>query len=472
MVLRLLAPPILLIIWLCGCPLHLCNTHRQARCCSTSYCRHSALSCSFVGSCLLMADRVVAGRPPDPRQPGSGCVELGHHEHVSLTKASLGVWRLKHALTGERVRIEVKEGEQAPRLHIDGASGFAFGSIAGKVSWVSSFFRCSAWRASADSDAVFIMQRGQEDAVDIKWQSEVQDEFAPIYLEMVPSMPAVKVLTFRVARPCQWQFFWNLFTLASLLDRGDQEVYSRVGPAGLRKWLGQGMARWGEAMLKCGIVRDEVVHPAPPDKPCAPLQNEGWIASTRATLWLLIHWSVHMATDAAKGSALRLLEAALQSRIAGDFSLQVHADPDWRLMLEHGRPAVDICVSALQVDLELTREAVADVVKLPLKFRGAIFPSGAPSLLPLSSWLCLLMVRPNAQWLLCQLLDRLACKMEAEWDAEPDIFAPLRANLADYAHRLDPAMRRAACLAARAKRGGARLWKAAKVLGKKGLGPT
>eukprot|EP00974_Lingulodinium_polyedra_P002757 258454-Lingulodinium_polyedra.AAC.1 len=73
--------------------------------------------------------------------------------------------------------------------------------------------------------------------------------------------------------------------------------------------------------------------------------------------------------------------------------------------------------------------------------------------MPLHEWLGLLMARPSAHWLFEQLVAAIAQVMDEQWQVQPDIFAPLQKSLAHYAHRCDPALRRAVFLGARARLG-------------------
>lgn len=84
----------------------------------------------------------------------------------------------------------------------------------------------------------------------------------------------------------------------------------------------------------------------------------------------------------------------------------------------------------------------------------------------LHRWLGALMLRPHGHWLLDQLVPAIAAVIDRHWDVAVDIFAPLQKSIAQYAHRCDPALRRAAFVATRAKQGSQKLSRAAKVLGK------
>lgn len=67
--------------------------------------------------------------------------------------------------------------------------------------------KCSLWQSIDGSfqDKV-IFQKLCDGAVDIKWQRIVRQEFAPLFEEVFDGRPALKILAFKIARPCGSRF--------------------------------------------------------------------------------------------------------------------------------------------------------------------------------------------------------------------------------------------------------------------------
>ena len=93
------------------------------------------------------------------------------------------------------------------------------------------------------------------------------------------------------------------------------------------------------------------------------------------------------------------------------------------------------------------------------KFRQGTWPRDlAPESL-LIAWLCNIAVGPTGRWMFVQVVHRLAEHLESCWSSSASDLGALCANLADFGHRQDPAVRHAICRAARAKLAGSRLGK-------------
>jgi len=409
-----------------------------------------------------MPGHASAERPPDPRRPGAAaqCFELPHKEFVTLEQRA-GGWTLRHSLTGEVQPVEV---DGSPKLHFS-ATGHAYISSSGTTFWANSLLKCSAWALHGQDEGQLIVQKLKDDAVDIKWFSEWQDEFVPTYFEVLPHKPAVKVLTFKTARFRLARFYWCLFHLAMLLDRSDASAYTSAEPEAVQRWLTKGIHKWRLVLEKHHVGEKELLRPSMANE-ANLLEAEGALASTKATLFLLLQWLQHLQSASAQASCEVIIEGILRQRLPEEFELQIHPVIDYMCLPPGVLAQGTIVVTGWHVDLAALSASHGCWKALPLATRKAIFGKGLPTHLPLHRWLGALMLRPYGHWLLDQLVPAIAAVIDRHWDPAVDIFAPLQKSIAQYAHRCDPALRRAAFLATRAKQGSQKLSRAAKVLGK------
>lgn len=405
------------------------------------------------------------GPLPDPRRPESHAQEVPHSEAISLHRVR-GRWRLEHLLTGEMAIIESNEGV-GPALHVSPGHGFAYISIGGRVAWVNSVLKTSAWRLEGDLARTVVLEKLVEGATTTKWLEEVRREFVSDYIEVFPDKTPIKVLCFRVPQRHKWRMLWQVQSLALLLLDSSEENYKSSSAVAVRQWITWGLHKsWAARLKQLGAGDDHVFHPL-----LHPSQHLG-------APWVLADDLCHgLLGDPLVGPPRR---RACQEERCGIDGRHLPAGPSDRVplpsrrscrlsgMLEVVRPTQALSVKDGQVDLR-PMLATGAWARLPRRHKVA-FPTDSDPESMLIEWLHHMSTRPNARWLYIQVLAGIAKVMEASFEPKHDALVALRGNIADFGRRCDPAVRRAICMVARAKLGGARLHKAALVLGKTGLG--
>lgn len=310
-------------------------------------------------------------------------------------------------------------------------------------------------------------------AFQAKWYDEAQEEFFSSFCELVPQRPSVKVLLFRLPRPCKWKLMWQLHSLAQMLDRSEDGMYKSGSPAAIRQWLKWGLHKsWANSLSVFGAGNDHILHPAfHPSKVGSPLATQGYLMTTFAVILLIFHWVGHLAGDLAKRSAMVILRAIMETKMPAQFDLELLLHVRHESLPPAARHPVRLRVADGQIDLQ---ELVDDPSwrLLERKHRAATVPRQADTQCLLVEWMLFMSGRRNARWLYSQCVRGIASILEAVWEPSGDLMESLRGNVADFGHRCDPSLRRAVSLAARAKLGGSRLHKAALALGRKRLGPN
>lgn len=185
---------------------------------------------------------------------------------------------------------------------------------------------------------------------------------------------------------------------------------------------------------------------------------------------LCCHWSRRAASDEARTCAEAMLVNLMQRLLPFEFELEVFANPQHDILPGHLKGRVEIHISGLHIN---TDRLADDLGALSQHIaRGKLKPilAGDGGMQLVVHWLQTLMSRPLARWLCAQIFEKLALQLGASWIDEHDSLGPLRLQVAELGHRIDPAVRRAVLEAARAKNVGSRLGRFAKAIGRAKLG--
>lgn len=302
---------------------------------------------------------------------------------------------------------------------VDGKAAISAG---GEAHWVNEYFKSALWQAADGSqmDKV-VFEKLHDGAIDIKWQSHVRQQCVPLFKEVLQNRPVVKVLSFKLPRPCGSHYLWDVMSLAALLPR-DGTTYKRTDAVGVRMWVKNGIThQWSSMFEKFGFDDQDVLLPSAAGH--STLQNEGYLVSTGVALCLVCHWSRQAASAQARACAEALLEHMLRKFLPVQFELEVRVNPQYQLFPEASRVKLRIKVSRLEVNLDQVAHELKELSHhLPLKNRNAVLLAGG-GVRSVVEWLQVLSSRPLARWFARHMFSSLALELGASWDDAHDALA-------------------------------------------------